>query len=54
MSLVLRCEDLKYGSGLKANVVVRAGETFSVDTSITDYRIEHGRRYHAYRDGVYW
>jgi len=31
-----------------------AGETFSIDSSITAYRMENGRRYHAYREGVYW
>ncbi|KAH6719682.1 methyltransferas-like protein [Leptodontidium sp. MPI-SDFR-AT-0119] len=30
------------------------GDTFSVDSSITQYRIENGRRYHAYKDGLYW
>jgi len=25
-----------------------------VDSSITQYRIENGRRYHAYKDGIYW
>lgn len=30
------------------------GDTISVGSSITAYRIENGRRYHAYRDGVYW
>ncbi|KUJ13013.1 S-adenosyl-L-methionine-dependent methyltransferase [Mollisia scopiformis] len=29
-------------------------DTFSVDSSITQYRIENGRRYHAYKDGIYW
>lgn len=32
----------------------RAGETFSVDSTITSYRMENGRRYHAYREGTYW
>ncbi|KAH6681916.1 methyltransferas-like protein [Halenospora varia] len=31
-----------------------AGDTFSIDSSISQYRIENGRRYHAYRDGKYW
>ncbi|KAL3419490.1 mRNA 3'-end-processing protein yth1 [Phlyctema vagabunda] len=31
-----------------------SGDTFSIDSSITAYRIENGRRYHAYKDGTYW
>ncbi len=31
-----------------------SGDTFSVDTSITQYRVENERRYHAYKDGTYW
>lgn len=31
-----------------------SGDTFSVDSSITQYRVENGRRYHAYKDGTYW
>lgn len=27
--------------------------TSSVRSSILDYPVEHGRQYHAYRDGVY-
>ncbi|KAG9242168.1 S-adenosyl-L-methionine-dependent methyltransferase [Calycina marina] len=34
--------------------VLDGGDTYSIDESITAYRIENGRRYHAYRDGVYW
>ncbi|KAK6585719.1 hypothetical protein PZA11_002446 [Diplocarpon coronariae] len=30
-----------------------SADTFSVDSSITQYRIENGRRYHAYKDGQY-
>jgi hypothetical protein len=29
-------------------------DTRSLASYITDYRYEHGRRYHAYRDGAYW
>lgn len=29
-------------------------DTSSLASYITDYRYEHGRRYHAYRDGAYW
>lgn len=29
-------------------------DTLSLASYITDYRFEHGRRYHAYRDGAYW
>jgi hypothetical protein len=29
-------------------------DTWSLASYITDYRYEHGRRYHAYRDGAYW
>jgi hypothetical protein len=32
----------------------RAVDTFSIDSSVTNYRIENGRRYHAYHDGAYW
>jgi hypothetical protein len=32
----------------------RAGETFTVDSTITSYRMENGRRYHAYKEGTYW
>ncbi|KIN03515.1 hypothetical protein OIDMADRAFT_102037 [Oidiodendron maius Zn] len=31
-----------------------AGDTISLDSAITQYRLENGRRYHAYRDGNYW
>ena len=31
-----------------------AGDTVSLDSAITQYRLENGRRYHAYRDGNYW
>jgi hypothetical protein len=30
------------------------GDTMTLASFITDYRFEHGRRYHAYRDGAYW
>lgn len=30
------------------------GDTMTLASYITDYRFEHGRRYHAYRDGAYW
>lgn len=30
------------------------GDTSTLASYITDYRFEHGRRYHAYRDGAYW
>lgn len=29
-------------------------DTYSLDSFITKYRFENGRRYHAYRDGAYW
>ena|ERR1700761_7831474 len=29
-------------------------DTRSLASYITDYRYEHGRRYHAFRDGAYW
>jgi hypothetical protein len=29
-------------------------DTMTLASYITDYRYEHGRRYHAYRDGAYW
>ncbi|RDW84849.1 hypothetical protein BP6252_02439 [Coleophoma cylindrospora] len=29
-------------------------DTFSIDSSITAYRMENGRRYHAYKEGTYW
>jgi hypothetical protein len=29
-------------------------DTTTLASYITDYRYEHGRRYHAYRDGAYW
>ncbi|MCJ1434852.1 hypothetical protein MMC27_004222 [Xylographa pallens] len=28
--------------------------TTSISSSVTDYRFEHGRRYHAYHDGAYY
>jgi hypothetical protein len=31
-----------------------SNETSSLSSYITNYRYEHGRRYHAYRDGAYW
>ncbi|KIX97333.1 uncharacterized protein Z520_06785 [Fonsecaea multimorphosa CBS 102226] len=31
-----------------------ASETVSLTSSITKYRFENGRRYHAYNDGAYW
>jgi hypothetical protein len=30
------------------------GDTKSLSTYITDYRVEHGRRYHSFKDGAYW
>lgn len=27
--------------------------TTSLDSSVTNYKYEHGRRYHAYQDGKY-
>ncbi|KAJ9269310.1 hypothetical protein DTO212C5_4582 [Paecilomyces variotii] len=29
-------------------------DTTSIKSSIYRYRVEHGRRYHAYKDGAYW
>jgi hypothetical protein len=29
-------------------------DTTSVNSEVTQYRIEHGRRYHGYKDGAYW
>jgi hypothetical protein len=29
-------------------------DTQTLASYITDYRYEHGRRYHAYKDGSYW
>ncbi|PYH77546.1 S-adenosyl-L-methionine-dependent methyltransferase [Aspergillus uvarum CBS 121591] len=31
-----------------------ASDTTSLDSEITSYRYENGRRYHAYKDGAYW
>ncbi|KAN0115360.1 SAM dependent methyltransferase [Hyaloscypha variabilis] len=31
-----------------------SGDTKSIESSVTQYRIEHGRRYHGYKDGTYW
>ncbi|KAE9378794.1 S-adenosyl-L-methionine-dependent methyltransferase [Stipitochalara longipes BDJ] len=31
-----------------------SGDTKSIESSVTQYRIEHGRRYHGYKDGAYW
>lgn len=31
-----------------------ATETTSLASSITNYRFENGRRYHAYKEGEYW
>ncbi|KIW64480.1 hypothetical protein PV04_09409 [Phialophora macrospora] len=39
--------DSSYGAEIES-------ETTSLTSSITRYRFEHGRRYHAYRDGAYW
>lgn len=30
-----------------------ASDTTSIDSEITAYRFENGRRYHAYKDGAY-
>jgi len=40
-------------SSTRTDTFDRAGETFSIDTSITAYRIENGRQYHSFREGVY-
>lgn len=32
----------------------RGDDTGTMESFITDYRWENGRRYHAYRDGAYW
>lgn len=29
-------------------------DTMTLDSYITDYRYEFGRRYHSYHDGAYW
>lgn len=29
-------------------------DTTSINSEITAYRFENGRRYHAYKDGAYW
>ncbi|KAF2674598.1 hypothetical protein BT63DRAFT_15318 [Microthyrium microscopicum] len=29
-------------------------DTRSLNSTVTSYRYEHGRRYHAYKDGAYW
>ena len=34
--------------------VYSPSETTSLTSSITHYRHENGRRYHAYKDGEYW
>jgi hypothetical protein len=34
--------------------VYSASETTSLTSSITAYRYENGRRYHAYKAGEYW
>ena len=31
-----------------------ASDTTSINSAITAYRYENGRRYHAYKDGAYW
>jgi hypothetical protein len=36
------------------NASLVGDDTKSLASSILDYREEHGRRYHAYRDGAYW
>jgi hypothetical protein len=33
---------------------LRGDETGTLDSFLTDYRWENGRRYHAYSDGAYW
>ncbi|KAL2830954.1 S-adenosyl-L-methionine-dependent methyltransferase [Aspergillus pseudoustus] len=33
---------------------VSQSDTMSILSEVTNYRIEHGRRYHAFCDGVYW
>ncbi|KAK5941739.1 hypothetical protein PMZ80_005690 [Knufia obscura] len=39
--------DSAYGGDIQS-------ETASLTSSITNYRFENGRRYHAYREGEYW
>jgi hypothetical protein len=39
---------------LNNTFVYSASETTSLTSSITAYRHENGRRYHAYKDGEYW
>ncbi|KAL1383456.1 S-adenosyl-L-methionine-dependent methyltransferase [Phyllosticta capitalensis] len=36
------------------NVDDNASDTTSIDSGVTNYRYENGRRYHAYKDGSYW
>lgn len=36
------------------NVDDNASDTTSIDSGVTKYRYENGRRYHAYKDGSYW
>ncbi|THC89757.1 hypothetical protein EYZ11_010778 [Aspergillus tanneri] len=31
-----------------------ASDTTTINSMITSYRFENGRRYHAYKDGAYW
>lgn len=33
---------------------IRESDTTTLASDISKYRFEHGRRYHAYRDGAYW
>lgn len=34
--------------------VLSASDTTSLNSEITSYRFENGRRYHAYKEGAYW
>lgn len=42
---------MKLAVGEGADLPVRASYTTSLASSITDYKIENNRRYHAYKEG---
>lgn len=52
----LYCDQLwrRWGTATKVAAGASATETTSLASSITNYRFENGRRYHAYKEGEYW
>jgi hypothetical protein len=42
------------GDSAYAESLGSGNSTRTLSFSDTNYRFEHGRRYHAYRDGSYW